>query len=79
MKKKKIVLQPCNCIARERAEKKKFVLQYNYCIAGWEAWLDCIAAWGKIVLYDVALYCNIGSAVARIVLQNNKLYCNLGE
>ena len=29
--------KPCNCIARERAgkivEKKKFVLQYHFCIA----------------------------------------------
>ena len=65
---KKIVLQ-------ERGLKKKIVLQYNYCIAGWEAWLDCIAAWGKILLQGVALYCNIGSAVARIVLQHNQVYC----
>ena len=32
----KFVLQPCNCIAREKAGKKKIVvkivLQYNFCI-----------------------------------------------
>ena len=48
VKKKYFVLQPCNCIARERAGKKYFiaiVLQENGVV-------------GRIVLQAKALYCN---------------------
>ena len=40
--KKKFVLQPCNCIARERAEKKNCIaIQLLYCRLGGLAGLYC--------------------------------------
>ena len=58
--KKKIVLQPCNCIARERA--RKIVLQL-YCKIRECSGLNCISI-GKIILQlkrlgGLELYCNI--------------------
>ena len=62
-KKKKFVLQPCNCIVRERAGKKKKILQYNYCIAGWKvAWPegDVVSQYKKCIVAEIwprGLYC----------------------
>ena len=55
--KKKFVLQPCNCIARERAGKKKYCIAREGC-----SWTNCIASQGIVLQLGVQvgqeLYCN---------------------
>ena len=89
-KKKNFVLQPCNCIARERAGKKinciGIVLQEKgvvglVCIARGELYCKRMHVAGK-------LYCNMVVQWAKIVLQYmdciarvcsgmEELYCNM--
>ena len=68
-----IVLQPCNCIAREKAGNFfiAIVLQEKG---------NCIAIWGRLARNYIALlvlYCNLGGLKGwKIVLQYRGLYCN---
>ena len=83
-RKKNLVIIVFGLLPNYIVKKKKFVLQYSFCITEKKAWR------AEIVLQEGQVYCNRGSLGAdetvlqyslvgsRFVLQY-KLYCELGE